>query len=62
MYLREDDQGTWVAQLVKPPPTLDLGSGHDLMVRGFEPCVRLRILSLLLCLPLRRLCSISQNK
>ena len=29
--------GTWVAQLVKRP-TLDLGSGHDLTVREFEPC------------------------
>ena len=27
-----------MAQLVKCP-TLDFGSGHDLMVRGIEPCV-----------------------
>ena len=27
------DGGTWVAQWVKRP-TLDLGSGHDLMVHG----------------------------
>ena len=24
-------------------PTLDFGSGHDLVVRGFEPRVRLRV-------------------
>ena len=29
-------QGAWVAQLVKHP-TLDFGSGHDLMVHKFEP-------------------------
>ena len=29
-----------MAQLVKQP-TLDFGSVHDLMVHGFEPCVRL---------------------
>ena len=29
-----------MAQLVKSP-TLDFGSGHDLMVHGFEPCVGL---------------------
>ena len=28
--------GTWVAQSVERP-TLDLGSGGDLRVRGFEP-------------------------
>ena len=32
--------GTSVAQWIKRP-TLDFGSGHDLTVRGFEPCVRL---------------------
>ena len=32
--------GTWVAQSVKSL-ALDFGSGHDLMVRGFEPHVRL---------------------
>ena len=32
--------GAWVPQLVKCL-TLDFGSGHDLTVRGFEPCVRL---------------------
>ena len=31
--------GLWVAQLVKHP-TLDFGSGHDLTVCEFEPCVR----------------------
>ena len=30
----------WVAQLVKRP-ILDLSSGDDLVVRGFEPHVRL---------------------
>ena len=29
-----------MAQLVKFP-TLDFGSGHDLMVHGFKPCVAL---------------------
>ena len=29
-------RGAWVAQSVKCP-TLDLGSGHDLMVSEFEP-------------------------
>ena len=33
-------RGTWVAQSVKHL-TLDFGSGHDLMVCEFEPCVRL---------------------
>ena len=32
--------GAWVAQLVKCV-TLDFGSGHDLAVRGFKPCVGL---------------------
>ena len=31
--------GTWVAQLVKNL-ILDFGSGHDLMVREFEPHIR----------------------
>ena len=30
------DRGTWVAQLVKRL-ALDLSSGHDLMVREFQP-------------------------
>ena len=30
----------WVAQLVEPP-TLGFSSGHDFMVCGFEPQVRL---------------------
>ena len=34
-------QGAWVTQSVKHP-TLDLGSGHDLTVCEFEPCVRHR--------------------
>ena len=33
-------RGTWVAQSVKHP-ALDFGSGHDLPVREFEPCVGL---------------------
>ena len=36
----EDQGGAWVAQSVKCP-TLGFGSGHGLMVREFEPCVRL---------------------
>ena len=32
--------GAWVAQSVKGP-TLDFGSGHDLTVCGFDPCIRL---------------------
>ena len=40
MTLKLDDKGAWVAQLVKRP-TLDLDSGHDLMVHEFEPRVRL---------------------
>ena len=32
--------GDWVAQLVKPL-TLDFGSGHDLRVHEFKPCLRL---------------------
>ena len=39
-FLDEESEGTWVAQLVKHP-TLDLGSGHDLMVHGIKPHVRL---------------------
>ena len=35
-----DSRGAWVAQSVKHL-TLDLGSGHKLVVRGFEPRVRL---------------------
>ena len=31
--------GAWVAQLFARL-TLDFGSDHDLLVRGFEPCVR----------------------
>ena len=34
-------RGTWVAQSIERL-TLDFGSGHDLMVREFEPPVRLR--------------------
>ena len=58
--------GTWVAQLVKRP-TLDFGSGYDLMVWEFEPCIGLRAgsvepawdsLSLSLCPS----CALSQNK
>ena len=62
-------KGTWVVQLVECL-TLDFGSGHDLTVRGFEPCVSsaLTSRSLLgsLSLPLSALlpCSLplSQNK
>ena len=34
--------GAWVAQPVKHP-TLDFGSGHDLTVGEFEPCIRSRV-------------------
>ena len=64
--------GTWVAQLVMHP-TLDLGSGHDLMVCEFKPQAGLCAdsvkpawdsLSLSLCPSPARLCSpsVSQNK
>ena len=33
--------GAWVAQLVKHLVMSQFGSGHDLTVRGFKPCVRL---------------------
>ena len=33
-------QGAWVAQSVEHP-TLDFGSGHDLVVRGIESHIRL---------------------
>ena len=33
-------RGVWVAQSAKHP-TLDFGSGHDLIVREFEPHIRL---------------------
>ena len=33
-------RGTWVAQSVKHL-TLGFGSGHDLMIRGFEPHIRI---------------------
>ena len=59
----------WAAQLVKHP-SLDFGSGHDLTVRGIEPCVSLCAclefsLSLPLCLPfplLVHMCSLSLSK
>ena len=37
---RPVERGAWVAQMVKHG-TLDFSSGHDLTVRGFEPCVGL---------------------
>ena len=40
MFLKEID-GTWVALSVECP-TLDFGSGHDLVAGEFGPCVRLR--------------------
>ena len=54
------ERGVWVAQLVKHP-TLDFGSGHDLMVHGIKPCIRLHVDSVKpvwdsLSLPLPRLC------
>ena len=35
---KEEFRGAWVAQLVERL-TLDIGSGHDLMVCGFEPLI-----------------------
>ena len=49
--------GTWVAQWGKHS-TLDLGSGHDLMVRVIEPHIR-DSLSVSLSLPLPHSCSLS---
>ena len=40
MGSQERRRGAWVAQLVEHP-TLDLGSGHDFMVREFEPGIGL---------------------
>ena len=37
-YYDKDEYGRWVAQSVKHP-TLDLGSGHDVVVCGIEPHV-----------------------
>ena len=34
----EHDRGAWLAQSVRHP-TLDFGSGPDLTVCGFEPCI-----------------------
>ncbi|VFV20740.1 Hypothetical predicted protein [Lynx pardinus] len=39
-HLKSYVGGPWVAWSIKSP-TLDFGSGHDLMVHGFEPCVGL---------------------
>ena len=36
------DGGSWLAQLVKHL-TLDRGSGPDLTVQGFRPCIGLRV-------------------
>ena len=40
MLRNVDCRGTWVAQLVKRL-TLGFGSGHNLTVREFKPCVGL---------------------
>ena len=40
LIIRKNSWGTWVSQSVKHP-TLGLGAGHDLTVRGFEPLIRL---------------------
>ena len=59
-------KGTWVAQSIMHR-TLDLSSGHGLIVRAFEPCIRLctdgteSILSLLSA-PHLLVHSLSQNK
>ena len=36
MEVKTQPQGAWLAQFVEHP-TLDFGSGHDLVVREFEP-------------------------
>ena len=41
-FKKGKQQGAWVAQSVKRP-TLDFGSGHDLMVCGFEPTLDSRL-------------------
>ena len=38
--LRKHRRGAWVALSVKRL-TLNFGSGHDLTVREFNPCIRL---------------------
>ena len=40
MFENKVMRGTSVAQSVKRP-TLGFGSGHDLAVREFKPCIRL---------------------
>ena len=37
---KAEGRDTWVAQSVKPAPTLGFSSGHDFRVRGFEPHTR----------------------
>ena len=37
--IKPSPQGAWVAQSVKRP-TLDLGSGYDLLVHGIEPHIK----------------------
>ena len=70
LKLRGVRRGAWVAQSVKCL-TLGFGSGHDLAVRGFEPCNGLCAdsmepardsLSCCLSLALPDLYSLSQNK
>ena len=39
-FFKNQNRGAWVAHSVKCL-TLDFGSGHDLTVRGIEPCVEL---------------------
>ena len=65
-FKKQLNRSIWVAQSVKHP-TLDLGSGHDLMAPEIEPHIRLcadsknlpGILCLLLSLPLPCLCAVS---
>ena len=57
-------RGTWVAQSVEDP-TLDLGSGHDFTIHGFEPHVGLLTESVEPAsdsLPLPHSHTLSQNK
>ena len=39
-HTRKQYRGAWGTPSVKHP-ALDFGSGHDLVVRGFQPCVGL---------------------
>ena len=70
LFFKGMRRGTWVAQLVKRL-TLDFSSGHDLIVREFQPHIRLCIdseepvgdsLSFHLSLPLPCSCSLALSE